>query len=244
MQRLTETQVEKLIELVKQNPSLYDKHQRQNESLDLIWERIAVDLNADEIECKTAWKSLRDQFVRTLKTLKGKIDQDYPAPYKYFKKLLFLQDVIQPKSRRRRLPLRHETSDKLFSVDLIENVGLNINEDNTSDLIDPLTLQNKPLKRARHESTSSSGSKSTAPVLNHPKKEKRSDDKESYENLLSEFLSKVSPEKPAKIDPLDSFFLGVSGMVKKFDLSPKQLIQLQCKLMNCLTEELEKTDSA
>ncbi|CAD7088369.1 unnamed protein product [Hermetia illucens] len=47
MQRLTETQVEKLIELVKQNPSLYDKHQRQNESLDLIWERIAVDLNAD-----------------------------------------------------------------------------------------------------------------------------------------------------------------------------------------------------
>lgn len=123
MLNLKSSEVELLIELVRVKKALYDKAEklyRNVEWKDKMWREIATEIGVDgkfyqyrfiyidlfihstfisEKICRTAWRSLRDQYIKCLKDSKGtgKAAPDDRKQYKYFDNLSFLRESCEPR---------------------------------------------------------------------------------------------------------------------------------------------------
>ncbi|XP_017481974.1 PREDICTED: uncharacterized protein LOC108371013 isoform X1 [Rhagoletis zephyria] len=92
----------KLIKLVKQHECLYDfsaPEYRDQSLKELIWKKIADELNTKDAECKKRWKSLRDTYTKTIRkshlTTSGK--RLPKTKYKYADELSFLRGIKEGK---------------------------------------------------------------------------------------------------------------------------------------------------
>ncbi|CAG9766009.1 unnamed protein product [Ceutorhynchus assimilis] len=75
---------EKLIELVKKYPILYDLGNPDYKNIrkrDKIWDQIGAELNESGEEVKKRWKNLRDSYAKYLKCIKTKTGQSAKKNY-------------------------------------------------------------------------------------------------------------------------------------------------------------------
>ncbi|KAH8263427.1 hypothetical protein KR044_009012 [Drosophila immigrans] len=83
---------QQLIELVKLQPVLYDRHKIRNSknlsAKNEAWRAISEHLNVSEQLCYNRWKKLRDRFAREYRN--HQINQAMPITWRYFNDLLFL----------------------------------------------------------------------------------------------------------------------------------------------------------
>ncbi|XP_032592373.2 uncharacterized protein LOC6562907 [Drosophila grimshawi] len=83
---------QQLIQLVKQHPVLYDRHEIRNSknlsAKNEAWRAISESLNVSEQLIYNRWKKLRDRFAREYRN--HQINQAAPITWRYFNDLLFL----------------------------------------------------------------------------------------------------------------------------------------------------------
>lgn len=71
-----------------------------------------------------------------------------------------------------------------------------------------------------------------------PVRRKRARMYNSYQDLLVNLLSTIQKEN--KMDAVDSFFFSLSTTVKKFKLSPRDFLKLQCEVSRVIVEKLDE----
>ncbi|XP_036341893.1 transcription factor Adf-1-like [Rhagoletis pomonella] len=110
-----------LIKAVRQYPCLYDRSSRQSEKSPEItkrcWRSVAMETGETIERCQNRWKSLRDRYVREIKT-------DASSDWRHMEDLNFLQDCItirknyssnsSAKSRDTTRTLKEESQDENF----------------------------------------------------------------------------------------------------------------------------------
>ncbi|XP_073837030.1 uncharacterized protein isoform X2 [Musca autumnalis] len=95
-----------LISLVSQEQALYNpkhEHYRNTQRKDMKWMEIAERVGWTEVQCKSKWKAMRDQYCRELKRSKFNIKAN--VKWKYFKELDFLRPYALARNYRPRNPM-------------------------------------------------------------------------------------------------------------------------------------------
>ncbi|XP_055538231.1 uncharacterized protein LOC129725879 [Wyeomyia smithii] len=94
---------EKLIELVRSHPVLYDLGEARyldSRHKTVIWNRIAAELEAEANDCKSRWSNIRDQYRKSLKkeTTRSGQAATQIRPYKYKHLLRFLKPTFEERA--------------------------------------------------------------------------------------------------------------------------------------------------
>ncbi|XP_037918162.1 transcription factor Adf-1-like isoform X2 [Hermetia illucens] len=205
MRKLSESEEERLIDQVKQYPILYDESYKVADPQDEIWKRIALDLNLDVLDCKTAWKNLRDEFIER-NALQEAVN------FKYYTRLLFLRDSLQPREGR--------------AGDLASSASP-----------DDMDEEGSPSTSRSSRTMCNTSTPSTSSEL-MPVRRKRARMYNSYQNLLVNLLSTIQKEN--KMDAVDSYFFSLSTTVKEFKLLPRDFLKLQCEVSRVIVEKLDE----
>ncbi|VVC44841.1 BESS motif,MADF domain [Cinara cedri] len=219
---------ELLIELVRENPVLYDsahfKYSDITHKADL-WKRIGELLRSDAGKCKQRWESLRSQYRKFMRNTKSKTYDGQQPKWKYSDQLSFIHPHMK---------------DKKTNAD-----G---SEDNQDDMDDPLHAESNdswPETNIGLEISTPSSSSTQKRILTFD--ELPEDSYGVWKSLakkrksaLAEMASTthvkhvLDVKKDTRFDELDLFFDTMKMTVKKFTISDKLLVKR--KVFNIITE--------
>ncbi|XP_013148919.1 PREDICTED: uncharacterized protein LOC106111396 [Papilio polytes] len=211
----------KLIELVKENPALYDPNSAEymdSNAREVAWQKIGDELQKPAAKCKVRWIHIRDVFRRILKKTVG--DSEPQKVYKYEKQL----DFIRPLFKDITAPIIDYESDTDAKN---EQINDSYDDDSRSEIED---IPNKKLEKKKIPKSSSKT------------KMKRYEEEEQMSLSPSEVTT--SAYDFDKSDPLDAFLLNVAATLKTF--SPYHLNVAKTEIFNVVQEHdlqqiLEKT---
>ncbi|RUS69248.1 hypothetical protein EGW08_022991 [Elysia chlorotica] len=103
--------VDALIASVYKRSPIWDKRDKlyaNRTASDKLWKQVAQELNIDETLVRKKWKYLRDNFAveftkRTVPRSGDAADSSAPSKWKYYPQLMFLKDIVTPRSSSRSL---------------------------------------------------------------------------------------------------------------------------------------------
>ncbi|XP_013148918.1 PREDICTED: uncharacterized protein LOC106111395 [Papilio polytes] len=200
----------KLIELVKENPALYDPNSAKYldcNAREVAWQKIGDKLQKPAAKCKVRWNHIRLVFRRILK--KPVSDSEPPKVYKYEKQLAFIRPLFKD--------ITAPTIDYESDTDVKDDtVNDRYDDESRSEIED--TPQKKIIKRRI------------------PKPITKAKMKRYEEEKMSVSPSEVTT--PAcdfdRSDPVDAFLLSVGATLKTF--SPYHLNIAKTKIFNVVQE--------
>nr|CAD7590668.1 unnamed protein product [Timema genevievae] len=223
---------ERLIELVKSHPILYqlsDRNYKDNFMKETVWIEIAGRLGKAVPECKTRWRTIRDSYrkIKNKKKQKGS-RAGAPAKSKYNdKKLRFLDEAILKRTTRTRTKKVVSDVGSLRSVNNAEEdsndkaslvVSNEDEEDEEAD--DSLALEDKTPKR-----------KSCGPAAS----KKRNQIDRLIEEARQERSSKLFEQKNFPPDhPIQTFFKSMASTVMTFP--PHLIAETRMNVCNIVSE--------
>ncbi|XP_013148920.1 PREDICTED: uncharacterized protein LOC106111398 [Papilio polytes] len=210
----------KLIQLVKENPALYDptsaKYMDSN-AREVAWQKIGDEVQTSAENCKARWMHIRHVFRRILK--KPVRASGPPKVYKYEKQL----DFIRPLFKDIPQIINYDSDTKS------EQVNDRYDDEPCSETED---TPNKKLKKKRIPKPSSKKK-----IKKYEEEEQMSVSPTEVTTLACEF---------ERSEPLDAFLLSVGATLKTF--SPYHLNVAKTEIFNVVQEHdlqqiLEKTRS-
>nr|CAD7459043.1 unnamed protein product [Timema tahoe] len=222
---------ERLIELVKSHPILYqlsDRNYKDNFMKENVWIEIAGRLGKAVPECKTRWRTIRDSYrkIKNKKKQKGS-RAGAPAKSKYNdKKLRFLDEAILKRTTRTKKVVSDVGS--LRSVNNAEedsndktSLGVS-NEDGEAD--DSLALEDKTLKR-----------KSCGPAASKKRNQIDILIEEARQERSSKLLDEIIEQKNFPPDhPIQTFFKSMASTVMTFP--PHLIAETRMNVCNIVSE--------
>ncbi|XP_028156392.1 uncharacterized protein LOC114349977 [Ostrinia furnacalis] len=223
---------EKLIDLVKPHPCLYntkDRHYRHTYKKDMIWEKISKALNQNCDETKAKWKNLKDSYVKYKKDIKDTTGQKRKylnwtwAPY-----LSFLDCIPERKVTSSDILKPAETQADDFQMD--ETLSLDM-------LHEPLQRPESPHTALSETSTTSLlETLPTPPISLHSASKKIKPPKNDMDKVLNYLKNK------RKKDAVDLLFSSYAESFKKLKLRTQAEVKL--KMAQIFIEaELKDLDS-
>ncbi|KPI95247.1 PREDICTED: transcription factor Adf-1-like [Papilio xuthus] len=202
----------KLIQLVRENPVLYDHNNAKYmdcNAREVAWHKIGDELQNPAADCKVRWINIRDVYRRILKK---KISDSEPRKrYKYENELAFMR----PFFKEVRAPIfdyESDTNNEQVSNDCYDEGPPSDTEDDT------------PITKLKRKKSSKSNSKK--------KKANRYEEEEQMSVSLSEVTTPVCDFD--RSDPVDSFLLSIGATLKTF--SPYHLNIAKTKIFNVVQE--------
>ncbi|KAL3284827.1 hypothetical protein HHI36_018966 [Cryptolaemus montrouzieri] len=100
--------IDSLISAVLVRPSLWDRRLKSHSNRSMVqnlWEEVSKEMGVNEIVARKKWKYLRDQFSvefgKIPKSRSGEPAPNYTVKWPYFDSLLFLRDVVKPRTSGR-----------------------------------------------------------------------------------------------------------------------------------------------
>lgn len=250
---------EKLIELVKENPILYDKQHKDFKNFikrDKLWKHISKELGVDEKKTKSRWKTLRDTYrAEWAKRNKMPSGSNSSKTWKFFHQLSFLNDGTQPQKTLSNYEDMSETILYLSTRDPAEEEVMQILPDISSDDGSSSSLF---LERARMQQnvehgtdTSVTDSTSTTPFLKpaivRPPKyshcmgnsTSHNVDTPNCKNLLKSITYAINePEKNGAEDEVDAFFRTMAAKVNQEQLPRDDLDNFQECVLSYINKQL------
>ncbi|XP_055904621.1 uncharacterized protein LOC129940340 [Eupeodes corollae] len=248
MNKLNAAQVEKLITLIKEHPIIFDKsdkYYKHPTKKDEIWQDISESIGAEEHECKTAWKSLRTQFVKACNKNKPKSKSGRQTSgkknYKYYHHLLFLKDSISSrKTRPSKGDKSNEKPNENYDV-LLYDEDTEVQESKTD-----VFFENIKQPSVSHNSTPrSSPSPSDSPDRDNDRQENNLNDTKHLKELFNTIVTEVraSKETRPQQDDIETYFVVIGNMVRNANLTTFQNRQIQKKIFNFVSDELDKLEN-
>ncbi|XP_037937009.1 transcription factor Adf-1-like [Teleopsis dalmanni] len=211
MQSLTDKQIKKLIELVRPNTILYDKHHPNYKSKITklrIWADISAKLDISIDIAQKAWRSLRDQYGRYRLDVSTKTSMGSEARkvYKYYHDLQFLTGEMDPISIQDNIKQEEYTiQDALF--------------------ISPSLTPPTECSPVITELSSAAPSPSSAPNLTPPPIKKK---------CITNFYDDSKHD-----DMYSKFFDSAAATIRMYDLTPSEFFDFQLHVLASMKEKLK-----
>ncbi|KAF5283656.1 hypothetical protein FQR65_LT13780 [Abscondita terminalis] len=146
---------EALITAVFEKPPIWDKREKLHSNrnvIDKYWKEISNQMNESEVKVRKQWKYLRDQFSVELGKYppprSGDAAEDMPASkWPYFSQLLFLKDIVKPRTATENLSSTQSTRDiQMTDQEDSQSVEGNENSDNEDAFQTSEHEQEKPIE--------------------------------------------------------------------------------------------------
>ncbi|XP_061387660.1 transcription factor Adf-1-like [Musca vetustissima] len=232
-----------LIELVKANPILYDRKYRnpryREEKMEK-WAEVALQLRRDPSTIRIRWKTLRDTYIRERQRKQREAEKDESErshyTWKYYHHLEFLNSQLRESSNSNKI----EQGEPEFAQYIQETTTYNDEEEEHDIEYEAENFDlNEYIKKIDN---------STATVTNLSKigtseemNKKRKIDKDAIINeacqeissLLKNAKQRFTPPSPNQV-----FFNAMALQVEEAKLSPIDLMRLQQRLLEVVTQEL------
>ncbi|XP_037934968.1 transcription factor Adf-1-like [Teleopsis dalmanni] len=241
MQSLNKGKIEKLIELVKSNPILFDKKHpgyKYQYKKEKIWDAISADLNTPKAKVQRAWKSLRDAFARycnEVRTSTG-MAAKCKKPYRYYDTLLFLYETME---HRRSNGKNQLVKPELDSDELLSQSSL-VKSLSTPAAKSVLTVpidSPQPATFSMPSSPLPSSEDFSEVVQQNSSKKKRRLKSNNFENAIM-LLNNLVGQSDG--DSISKFFDTAAEMVRTCTLSTSELFDFQVQSLSAMKEILQK----
>ncbi|XP_072378709.1 uncharacterized protein [Diabrotica undecimpunctata] len=202
---------EKLIELVRKYPAIYDtsnlKYLDTKYKLE-IWKKIGEEIQQTSGACKSRWQNIRDQFRKNLakKVTKSGQAAEKRKKYKYEDCLQFL------------IPFFAKI-DTLSNVQSSESdAPVNTIHEETEDEVSQFQAV-QPTTEILETSTPTEAENQPPPVIKTPPgrtKRKLSEQESASTTLMKYIIARENSHKTENVHPIDAFFSGLAATVKLF----------------------------
>ncbi|KAL1516119.1 hypothetical protein ABEB36_000040 [Hypothenemus hampei] len=213
---------EKLIEIVKRYPILYDLSHGDYKNVrkkDKVWEKIGAEINESGDEVKKKWKNLRDSYIRNLKSNKTKTGQAAKVGKKWQwsdQMEMFRPFLSFSKTSSNISGIVDNNSESLFSEHSLADTE-------TSDTSCE-TGEKRPV-------TSSSSEVTVSDISLAKKKKTKHEETSSVNTLINYFQNKKKNEG----DETDMLFAAYARTIKKF--SKKRQVTVKIKIAQIVMNE-------
>ncbi|XP_055536588.1 uncharacterized protein LOC129725138 [Wyeomyia smithii] len=186
---------EKLIELVRSHPVLYDLGEARyldSRHKTVIWNKIAAELEAEANDCKSRWSNIRDQYRKSLKkeTTRSGQAATQIRPYKYKHLLRFLKPTFEERATMSNIEPEEPVDDSWT-----EPAGE-----------EEITMQEEPITKPSRKPKAQS------------KRRGRSTEPSASSQLMKYLISKKrSEQSDGHLHPVDAFLSGIAPILKSLD---------------------------
>ncbi|XP_022198383.2 uncharacterized protein LOC111055477 [Nilaparvata lugens] len=200
---------EKLIQLVRVYPALYDISHPKYMDADYkkqIWKFIGNELEANGSLCRTRWNNIRDNFRKSLKkrSLTALQKGQCLKPYKYNEQLSFLNQFFQESEN-----LSHISDEKIQDLETVEvgegdEMEMSISNRSINDVFNEKVDNRQP--------PASSDIHSVPEILHLFEPRTRIRTSPSTASTVMDYLVK---QRECSQNPVDAFLAGVAPVLKK-----------------------------
>ncbi|XP_061387662.1 uncharacterized protein LOC133322713 [Musca vetustissima] len=236
-----------LIDLVKQNPILYDKKYRSfqyREEKIRKWNEIAKALRRDANFVRLKWKSLRDTYRRRLLRKDGEDDDGPTKNWKYNEQLSFLKDQYPDTAEITEIKLE---DDEELQLELEEQLQEEFLHDEAEIVEEDVTIPHEPdfevenfnLNEYLKKFDVSNNNANTTQAEEQSKK-KRLDKDTIISEAAQEMASLLQCAKQHFTPPSATqiFFNSIALQVEEANLPPIDLMRLQQRVLEAVTQEI------
>ncbi|KAL1490223.1 hypothetical protein ABEB36_012953 [Hypothenemus hampei] len=219
---------EKLIEIVKRYPILYDLSHGDYKNVrkkDKVWEKIGAEINESGDEVKKKWKNLRDSYIRNLKSNKTKTDQAAKVSKKWQwsdQMEMFRPFLSFSKTSSNISDTVDNNSESLFSEHSLADTETTFSTETSDTSCE--TGEKRPV-------TSSSSEVTVSDISSAKKKKTKSEETSSVNTLINYFQNKKKNEG----DETDMLFAAYARTIKK--ISKKRQVTVKMKIAQIVMNE-------
>ncbi|XP_028131789.1 uncharacterized protein LOC114327381 isoform X1 [Diabrotica virgifera virgifera] len=236
--------VERLIEIVRDNPVLYDTNHdnyMRTKLKDEIWEEIGLELNTDGNSVKDQWRKLRDSYREALRRQSSKIGHK-SGPVRlwlYQKEMEFLIPHMKNRTTAGTLTATYNPADT------IEYPELQLSDEIKSEHIDDTTV---PVDEAPNDAEEvecfqrPKAIKRTIVTLSEPIKRYINNSEERVKRKLIQQLSQEEKESH-RDDALYQFFMSMYTITKKLPMKYQRQVRMKVLEEVSKAEEESESDS-
>ncbi|XP_013099858.1 uncharacterized protein LOC106082083 [Stomoxys calcitrans] len=230
-----------LIELIKANPILYDKKYRnpryREEKIEK-WAEVASQLRRDPSTIRIRWKTLRDTYIRERRR-KFKEDEKDDSErshytWKYYHHLEFLDNHLKETSANFKIEENDDDFNQFIQDSSVYNdVGEVEYETENFDLNEYIKKIDTSTANVTNLSKMAGSSEDAARKRKVDKDAVINEACQEISNLLKNAKQRFSPPSPNQV-----FFNSMALQVEEAKLSPVDLMRLQQRLLEVVTQEL------